>query len=118
MKLSPFNQAESRALTALAVFGLLVPNGVFLYFSATDWELLVQAMTNPVSAVFIGEAFLLMFLFAWLLARSGARRPSATGFVVLSLVGGMAFSIPYTLRKLMDPDQQSDIDPAGNKPRT
>lgn len=97
MKEISFTKNEVRALGLLAVFGLLVPNGVFLYFLFSDSETVRAAMKNPVSLVFVAEAFFLMFLFAWLLAKAGIRRPSAGIFVVMSLIGSMVFSVPAAL---------------------
>lgn len=92
-----FTHREAAGLAALAVFGLLVPNGVFIYFFATDPALLRAALTNPLSLVFILEAIFLMFLFAWLVGRMGLRRPSGLAFVMMSLVGSLAFSVPAVL---------------------
>ena len=38
-----------------------------------------------------------MGLLAWLLGRAGVRRPTGRWFVVLSLVGSMAFSVPAAI---------------------
>ena len=100
MNFPPFSPSERTLLSVLAGFGLIVPNGVFLYVAATDREALLAAIGNPIAAVFMAEAFFLMALFAWLLSRVGSRRPGAFLFVVLSLVGSMAFSVPLALRWL------------------
>ena len=89
--------AEGRILIGLAVFGLLIPNGAFIYFFLTDPQVTRAAMTNPISLVFMFEAFVLMLLFAWLLHRAGVRRPSGLVFIVMSLIGSMVFSVPAAL---------------------
>ena len=94
---------EHRLLIALAAFGFLVPNGVFLYFCVTDPGLIRAALQNPIALVFIAEAFLLMFLFAWLLHRAGTRKPGALVFIILSLLGSMAFSVPATVCLVFNP---------------
>ena len=88
---------EAKALTLLAAFGLIVPHGGFLYFFLADSGATRAALTNPISLVFILEAFFLMVLFAWLLAKAGTKKPTAAGFVILSLLGSLACSVPLSL---------------------
>lgn len=57
------------------------------------------ALRDPVGGVFILEPVFLMFLVAWLLARF-RRKPGALLFIILSLVGSLAFSMPWVLRTL------------------
>ena len=93
---------ESTFLLVLAIFGLLIPNGVFLYYFITDSEVSRIALSNPISLVFIVEAFVLMFLFAWLLKKAGVEKPTGVTFIIMSLIGSMVFSVPlaiYTLFK-------------------
>ncbi|MBP6507230.1 MAG: hypothetical protein KA257_06665 [Opitutaceae bacterium] len=97
MKSIVLTPRESSGLVALAIFGLLVPNGIFLYYFFTAPEVVRQTLSNPVALVFIAEAFFLMFLLAWLLRRAGSTKPTGWVFVVLSLVGSMAFSVPVAL---------------------
>jgi Na+/citrate or Na+/malate symporter len=97
MKPITLSPREATVLAALAGFGLLVPNGVFLWYFFARPETVRSAFANPVALVFIGEAFLLMFLFAWLLGRLGSRRPTRWSFVGLSLLGSLAFSVPLAL---------------------
>ena len=93
--------SESACLLGLAIFGFLVPNGCFVYFALTRPDLVEAAIRNPVAMVFMGEALLLMFLFAWLLKRAGTTSPGPWVFIALSLIGSLAFSVPLTLRKLL-----------------
>lgn len=88
---------ENKVLAALAIIGLLVPNGVFIYFFFTDPEIAKEALGNPISLVFICEAFFLMFLFAWLLKKWSIARPNGFIFILMSMIGSMAFSVPATL---------------------
>lgn len=88
---------EARVLAGLAALGLLVPNGIFLYYLFAEPAAVRAALANPVALVFVAEAFFLMFFFAWLLGRAGVRRPTGRWFVLLSLVGSMAFSVPATI---------------------
>lgn len=97
MQAPSLSKNETAGLAALAVFGFLVPNGAFLYFFVKDPGLLRAAIANPISLVFVLEAFFLMFLFAWLIQRAGLRKPSGFAFIVMSLIGSLAFSVPATL---------------------
>jgi hypothetical protein len=101
MKTLEFTPSERRLLLVLAAFGALIPNGVFIYYFLTSPETTKAALTNPISLVFITEAFILMFLFAWLLRKVASRKPSGGLFVVLSLLGTMLFSIPVSLYMLI-----------------
>jgi hypothetical protein len=74
-----------------------VPNGIFIYFFLTDPGMAKAALTNPISLVFITEAFFLMFLLAWLLGKVACQRPTGMGFILLSLIGSMVCSVPATL---------------------
>jgi len=84
------------ALVFVAVFGLLGPNGVFLYYLAFHWNETWAAVLHPAALVFVVDAFVAMGLVAVFVAK----RPVGTGrfgwpaFVALSLVGGLAFSLP------------------------
>lgn len=90
MKLQP---AQKLLLSLVALFGLLGPNGVFLYYAMFRWDEFLTAMRHPVTVAFVSEAFLVMAL----LAIYVARKPWPWGwksFIVLSLIGGLGFSIP------------------------
>lgn len=102
----PIYSARQRAfLLALAVFGAVVPNGLFLYYAALHRQLLIDTLSNPVALVFICEAFALMLLFAWLLHRSGVRNLSPWRFILFSLLGSMLFSVPFALYRLGGEEQ-------------
>ncbi len=97
MKPLIFTPLELRVLALLAIFGLLVPNGIFVYYFFNDPEVSRIAMSNPISLVFMTEAFFLMFLFAWLLRKAGSTKPNGLVFIIMSLVGSMVFSVPAAL---------------------
>jgi hypothetical protein len=94
---------ESRFLLGLAVFALLVPNGVFVWYALFQRDVVFAALANPVALVFVFEAFALMALFAWLIAKAGVTRPGWKGFIVLSIIGSMLFSVPLVLRRVIGP---------------
>ena len=98
MKSISLSKNESTVLLALACVGLIIPNGIFLYYFFADTVTFNAAIANPVAVVFISEAFFLMFLVAWLLHRTGTNRLKPVLFIILSLLGSMAFSIPLAIK--------------------
>lgn len=96
-RMKPLSPTAEKSLLALAVFGFIVPNGCFIYFALSDFGTVLRALRNPIALVFITEAFALMGLIAWLLHQWGWRRPSWGGFIVLSLLGSLLFSVPLCL---------------------
>ena len=92
--MKPFTSAQKNLLFTLALLGLIVPNGIFLYYSLFAPATLFAALSNPIALVFIGEALFLMLFFAWLLRWWGARSPGWLAFITMSLLGSMAFSVP------------------------
>ncbi|MDQ8204367.1 hypothetical protein [Pelagicoccus sp. SDUM812003] len=91
------------ALLALAILGFLGINVPFLYFALFRPDVYAESMGNGIALVFMGEAFLLMLFFAYLIARFGWRKPGWVFFVVMSLLGSMAFSIPFQLYLMSRP---------------
>lgn len=81
-------------LAAIGAFGL---NGVFLFYALIHPDVMMAALGNPVSLVFILEAFLMMGLLAWMIGKAGLTAPGWRLFVVLSIVGSLAFSVPAFL---------------------
>jgi hypothetical protein len=81
----------------LALLGFSVINLPFLYFFFFEKAIYDVAMTNGVALVFMAEAFLLMFIFAFLIGKVGWKKPGWFIFIVLSIVGSLAFSIPFFL---------------------
>jgi hypothetical protein len=81
-------------LWGVSVVGLFGINGVFLYYAALDPAMMGRALRNPIAAAFILEAVLMTILAAWLVHVSGLQRPGWGWFVVLSIVGSLAFGVP------------------------
>lgn len=96
-RMKPLSSTAEKLLLALAVFGFIGPNGCFVYYALVDFGRVIGALSNPIALVFIAEAFALMFLMAWLLHHWGWRRPGWGGFIVMSLVGSLLFSVPLCL---------------------
>ena len=95
--MNPFTPTQEKLLVVLAGFGFVGPNGLFLYSILFAPTTLRAALSNPVALVFIAEAFLLMFLLAWLIHHSGFRSPGWRAFIVMSILGSLAFSVPAFL---------------------
>jgi len=91
-----YGSRERFWLWTLAGFGLVVLNGVFVY-GLFEPEVLREALTNPLALVFIGEALLLVAVLAYLLTKWRVSRLSWPWFVLLSLLGSMAFALPVVL---------------------
>ena len=95
--MKPFTSLVENILLALAILGFLVPNGLFVYFLLFDFSVVSAAHRNPVSAAFIGEAIFLMLLFAWFLPRQERSPQSWWMFLILTVMGSLAFSVPFYL---------------------
>ena len=92
-----YTATEQFWLAALGVFGFLAVNGAFAYGLLLQSDALTAALTNPLAAAFIVEAMVLVWVFAYLFERWGMSRLGWGWFVLLSLLGSMAFAIPVVL---------------------
>lgn len=95
--MKPFTRCQEKTLLALALFGVCIPNGFFLYHALTNPDTVREALANPVAQLVIAEAFFLMFLLAWFINRIGFRKPGWLAFIFLSFLGSMACSAPAFL---------------------
>jgi hypothetical protein len=82
-------------LLIIALFGLIVPNGIFIYWLFTEFESVGEVMSNKLAAAFIIDAFMAMFLLAYWFAVKPIGKIRWYWFIVLSLVGGLGFSLPF-----------------------
>ena len=92
-----YTKTERFLLGALGVFGFVVVNGAFVYGMLFQPDTMTAAWTNPLAAAFMVEALVLVGVFAYLFERWGVSRLGWGWFVVLSLLGSMAFAIPVVL---------------------
>lgn len=92
-----YSPAERFALIGLAVVGMVGVNGVYLYNLLLRPTVLAEAMANPVALAFMGEAFLLLIALAYLLRKWGVLRIGWGWFIVLSILGSIAFALPVSL---------------------
>jgi hypothetical protein len=92
-----YSAAERFWLWMLAAFGFVAVNGAFMYGVFVRPDILAAAQRNPLSLAFIVEALVLMAALAYLLPKWGVTRLSWGWFVVLSLAGSLALSLPIAL---------------------
>lgn len=94
-------QMQKSVLLSIAAFGLFIPNGIFLYYVFVQLSSLSDVLNNLLALGFIIDAFMATGLLAWFFAKHPIGKHSWKLFVVLSLVGGLGFSIPlfYYLNK-------------------
>ena len=81
-------------LLIVALFGLIVPNGFFLKWLFTEYNGIAPVLDNHLALAFILDAFMAMTLLAIYFARKPIGRVRWHWFVVLSLIGGLGFSLP------------------------
>jgi hypothetical protein len=104
-----FTMASDVSISPVARYGLALVAGVGALgintvFLAGAWQhpaWIRDALTNPVSAAFIVEPLLVVGVLAWLLPRARITRITPFAFVVMSLIGSLAFSLPVAI--LMPP---------------
>lgn len=82
-------------LLAIAIFGLLVPNGIFIYWAATEFTTIGEVLANRLAVAFMIDAVMALGVLAYLFAVRPLGPVRWPWFVVLSLVGGLGFSIPF-----------------------
>jgi hypothetical protein len=82
-------------LVLVALFGLLVPNGIFVYWLLTEFDGVAGVIGNRLALAFIIEAFLVLGIMAYYFARNPIGAVRWYWFVVLSLIGGLGFGIPF-----------------------
>ncbi len=92
-----YSKKERWALIAMGAIGLVILNTVFLYCLFYSPQTIWDSLRNPVSLVFIGETFLMLGLLSYLLEKWEVTSISWKWFLVLSLLGSMAFALPVAL---------------------
>ena len=87
----------ANVLLAIALFGLLVPNGLFVYWLVVELDGVQAVLDNHLAVAFILDAFLAVGLLAYLFAIEPPGPVRWPWFVLLSLLGGLGFGIPFYL---------------------
>ena len=82
-------------LLLIALFGLLVPNGIFFYWLLYECDGIAGIVQNKLAIAFIVDAFLAMGLLAYYFAGNPIGKVKWYWFIVLSILGGLGFSIPF-----------------------
>ena len=82
-------------LLLVALFGLLVPNGIFIYWLIYEHRQISDFWTNKLALAFIIEATMLLILFAVYFARNPIGKIKWYWFVALSIAGGLGFGLPF-----------------------
>ena len=82
-------------LLIIALFGLLVPNGLFIYWLFTEFNGVGEVLQNKLAVAFIIDAFLAMFLLAYFFARHPIGKIKWYWFIAFSIIGGLGFSLPF-----------------------
>ena len=82
-------------LLVVALFGLLVPNGLFVYWLATGFHGWGAVFADQLAVSFMLDAFLTLGILAVYFARQPRGRVAWPWFVVLSLIGGLGFGLPF-----------------------
>ena len=82
-------------LLAVALFGLLVPNGFFVYWLLHDYRGLAPILADRLALGFILDALLALVILAVRFAQAPPGRVGWPWFVLLSLIGGLGFSLPF-----------------------
>jgi hypothetical protein len=82
-------------LLLIALFGLFVPNGLFIYWLFTEFHSVGAAMNNHLALAFIIDAFMVLGLLAYWFSKNPPGKIQWYWFVVFSLIGGLGFSLPF-----------------------
>jgi hypothetical protein len=98
-----YSKAERIILWTIAIVGVTVINGAFFYGVLVRPGALRAALTNPIAVAFMVEATLLLVLLAYLLRKWGVSRFGPFAFVLLSLLGTMAFAVPLAVLSKKSP---------------
>jgi hypothetical protein len=84
-------------LLIIALFGLIVPNGMFIYWLFFEFNGVTEVLRDKLALAFIIDAFMAMLVLAWWFAAKPVGKIRWYWFVVFSLLGGLGFSIPFYL---------------------
>jgi hypothetical protein len=82
-------------LPVIALLGLIAPNVFLLHWLFYEYDGLTHVLHNNLALAFIIDALIAMTLLAYSFATQPIGKIKWYWFVVLSLAGGMAFSIPF-----------------------
>ena len=81
-------------LLVVAAFGFIVPNGFFVYWLLFEYQGLAPMLQDRLALGFMIDVFIALTLLAVYFARRPLGPVRWYWFVGLSLLGGLAFSLP------------------------
>ena len=81
-------------LLLFAVLGLAAPGGLFVYWVLTDYTTLAAALSDKMALAFFADLLLSTLLLAYCFARKPIGPVKWPWFLVLSLLGTLAFGLP------------------------
>ena len=81
-------------LLVIALFGLTVPNGFFVYWLMFEFRGLGPVLEDRLALGFILDVLLVLIVLSVYFARHPLGRVKWPWFVVLSFLGGLGFSLP------------------------
>lgn len=84
-------------LLVIALFGLVVPNGMFVYALAHDFPSLAAAFSDRLALSLLIDAVVAVGLLAFVWAVRPIGPVKWPWFVAMSLLGGLGFSVPFYL---------------------
>lgn len=87
------NMRESWLLL-VALFGFVVPNGFFVYWLVFEFQGIAPILQDKLALGFILDVFLALILLSVYFARHPLGAVKWPWFVLLSLLGGLGFSLP------------------------
>ena len=82
-------------LLLVAIVGLVVGDGLFLYWVIYDYQGIRAALQDRLALSFAFDATLTMIILAVHFARTPPGRVKWPWFVVYSLLGGVCFALPF-----------------------
>jgi len=82
-------------LLIVAGFGLIVPNGLFIYYMIYEFDSFAVLLQNNLALAFIIDAFMVVGIMSVYFYYKPIGRIRWPWFVVLSLIGGLGFSLPF-----------------------
>ena len=81
-------------LLIIAAFGLIVPNGLFIYYTIYEFDSVAVVLQNKLAIAFIIDVFMVLGILSVYFHKKPIGRIGWPWFVVLSLIGGLGFSLP------------------------
>jgi hypothetical protein len=81
-------------LLLVAAFGLLVPNGFFVYWLFNEYQGLAPVLRDRLALGFILDVAVALVILTVYFAKHPLGPVGWPWFVILSLIGGLGFSLP------------------------